>query len=116
MVRAAIEQLYIGRCDIYEYRAATNPANKREELSEILIYASQPCRLSIQNSSVAGEGETSAIGQVIKLFLAPEVDVLPGSKIIVTQHGKTTQYRNSGIAARYSGHQEIMLERMEKRA
>ncbi len=116
MVRTAIEKLYIGSCDIYEYRTATNPDNQREELSEILVCASVPCRISIQNSPVAGEGETSSIGQAIKLFLAPEIDVQPGSKIIVTQHGKTAQYRDSGIAARYSSHQEIMLERMEKRA
>ena len=116
MVKAAIESLYIGNCDIYEYCAVTNPNNQREELSEILVYASIPCRLSVQNSSAAGEGETSVIAQSIKLFLAPEIAVRPGCKIIVTQHGKTEQYKNSGVAALHSGHQEIMLELLEKRA
>ena len=116
MVRAAIESLYIGSCDIYEYCAVTNPNNQREEQYEILAYSSIPCRLSFQSSPAAGEGETSALAQSIKLFLFPEIAVKPGSKIIVTQHGKTEQYKNSGVAAIHSGHQEIMLELLEKRA
>ena len=116
MVRSAIESLYIGSCDIYKYRTTTNPKNKREETADVPVYTGMPCRLSIQNSPAASEGETSGITQTIKLFLSPEIIVEPGSKIAVTQHGRTAWYRNSGVPAVYSVHQEIILELMKRRA
>ena len=45
----------------------------------------------------------------IKLFIAPEINIMPGSKIVVTQRGRTTEYKNSGEPAIYETHQEIML-------
>lgn len=44
-----------------------------------------------------------------KLFISPDVAIKAGSKIIVTQHGRTTEYSNSGVPAVYPTHQEIML-------
>ena len=45
----------------------------------------------------------------VKLFIAPEINVMPGSKIVVTQKGRTTEYKNSGEPAIFDTHQEIML-------
>lgn len=41
--------------------------------------------------------------------IPPDVVIKAGSKIIVTQHGRTTEYSNSGVPAVYPTHQEIML-------
>ena len=48
--------------------------------------------------------------QIVKLIISPDVNINPGSKIIVTNNGKITEYKNSGVPATYSNHQEIMLE------
>ena len=54
--------------------------------------------------------------QTIKLFIAPEIDIKPGSKIDVTHLGVTTSYKRSGNPAVYHTHQEIMLELWENYA
>lgn len=46
----------------------------------------------------------------LRLFLAPEIKVAPGSKITITQNGVVGEYKNSGVPAMYDTHQEIMLE------
>ena len=48
-----------------------------------------------------------------KLFISPEVEIKPGSKIVVTQNGVTTEFSNSGKPAIYTNHQEIMLKLFE---
>ena len=52
----------------------------------------------------------ASVTQGLKLFLAPEIRVKPGSKVIVTQNGITGAYSASGEPAVYSTHQEIVLE------
>lgn len=53
------------------------------------------------------------VSQSVKLFISPDIVIKAGSKIIVTQHGRTTEYSNSGVPAVYPTHQEIMLTLFE---
>jgi hypothetical protein len=53
---------------------------------------------------------------VTKLFLAPEIVVKPGSKLKVTQAGRTECYVRSGEPAVYGSHQEIVLELWKEKA
>ena len=71
----------------------------------------QPCKLSFEKLAAVVQTETAAIAsQGIKLFLAPEIMVKSGSKIIVTQDGVTSEYSTSSQPAVYCTHQEIVLE------
>lgn len=118
MVKAkkAIESTYIGTCDVVEYVHMPNMTTKISEKSEKTVLSNQPCRLSfdVNNNRVLKPtltGETaSEVRQNVKLFISPEVEIKPGSKIIVTQNGVTTAYKKSGQPSVYSTHQEIMLE------
>lgn len=109
--RNAIESLYDGCCTITEYRKIKKE-NKSTGFSEVVVVENQPCRLSFQtvNSTTATEMGASAVTQSVKLFLAPEIKVKPGSKITVTQNGVTTEYQNSGVPAVYGTHQAVVLE------
>ena len=61
--------------------------------------------------SSASDGEENAkVTQIIELFIAPEISIKPGSKIIVTQNGETVTYTRSGEAAKYETHQQIILD------
>ena len=67
--------------------------------------------ISFKSSDNTDNSESaSALSQTIKVFLAPEVNVKPGSKLSITRNGVTTDYKNSGEPARYDTHQEITLE------
>jgi hypothetical protein len=51
--------------------------------------------------------------QYIKLFLPPDVDVRPGSRIDVTKAGQTISLKSSTRVFMYPSHQEIIIESKE---
>ena len=109
--RKAIESLYLGTCTITEYQKVKKE-NKSTGFVESVVLENQPCRISFNtiNSTTSTETGASALVQVVKLHIAPEINIKPGSKITVTQNDVTTEYQNSGEPAHYVTHQEIMLE------
>lgn len=109
--RKAVESRYFGVCNVYEKKNIRNEVTKITELKEVLVLEKQPCRISFSSIQTTTEKQNAyASEQVIKLFLAPEVDIKPGSKIVVTQDNVTGEYERSGIPAIYPSHQEVLLK------
>lgn len=109
-VRKAIESLYEGTCVIIEYQEYIKE-NKTTGHHEVVVLEGQPCRLSFSSSPNTNQTNTaSQLIQTIKVFLAPEIKVRAGSKLVVTQNGVTTEYKSSGEPTLYQTHQEITLE------
>lgn len=110
-VRKAIESQYIGKCDIIELESKTNPITKLEEQTEVAVYKDMPCRKSYKKISSTSDSEVNAnVQQIIELFIAPEINIKPGSKIVVTQNGERNIYTRSGEPAIYETHQQIILD------
>ena len=108
--RKIIEKLYEGICTITIYESYLKP-NKATGHRETIMLEDEPCRLSYSSAPAAEKTETgTSKQQVIKLFLAPEIEIKPGSRITVTQNGVTEHYCRSGKPAVYATHQEIMLD------
>lgn len=111
MHRKAIEATYDGTCRIYRMRPVKDPDTKVTRQEEVLVQEGIPCHLSYSSAvPAAGSSTAASVVQSIKLFLAPEPVIPPGSRIEVTQQGRTENYDQSGQAAVYSSHQEILLE------
>ncbi len=110
----AIESLYCGKCDISVTRKTLNLVTKQTEFTDDIIITNQPCRLSYSSTSENKETRTAEKKQIIKLFLSPTINVPSGSKITVTQNGKTTEYKASSEPMMYSNHQEVELEILDK--
>ena len=91
MVREAIERLYKGLCSVKVKVSSVNEETGETVFTEKAVLTEQPCRLSFQSRNSAAKG----------------------SKITVTQNGKTTDYCRSGESAVYTSHQEIALELFE---
>lgn len=109
--RKAIESLYTGLCTISEYEKVKNKETKRTELKENIILENKPCRISYNSfNATAIQDDANSVSQSIKLFIAPEIEIKSGSKIIVTQNGVTKEYQRTGEPAVYATHQEINLE------
>lgn len=109
--RKAIEATYDGTCRIYGMQSVKDPVTKVTRQEEVLVQDGIACHLSYSSTPpAAGSDTVTAVAQTIKLFLAPELVVPPGSRIEVTQQGCTESYAQSGKAAVYSSHQEILLE------
>lgn len=76
--RQAIESTYDCKCDIVEYQSTKNAINKRTEYQEITVLEEQSCRISYKTISNANETENeSNITQIVKLFIAPEIQINP---------------------------------------
>lgn len=113
--RKALEGTYEGICTIAVNRESTDEDTGLTGSAEEIEAGDIPCRLSFEKLAPAAQSETgAAITQGVKLFLAPEIKVANGSKIVVTQEGMTSAYRASGVPAIYPTHQEIMLELCEE--
>ena len=108
--QGALTRLWDGVCDIYVIETVRNEENGRDEPAEVLKASAQPCRLSFSSvSSTSTQDSAPVIQQTVKLFISKTVDIPAGSKIVVTQEGKTAAYQRSGEPATYSTHQEIVL-------
>lgn len=111
MHRKAIESQYNGICDVYEQKNTRDAVTKINKPQEVLVLEKQPCKISFSSLPTTKEKQNAAaVIQVVKLFIAPEIEIKPGSKIVVTQNNVTGEYCRSGISAVYSSHQEINLE------
>lgn len=108
--RKHLEGLYLGKCNIYEYRPFKDPITKRTINKEVCVIENQSCRLSNKSVTKTSEGNVSTVSKVITLFISPEIIINPGSKIVVTQNDVTDEYKNSSEPAIYTNHQEITLE------
>ena len=109
--RKAVESLYKGLCTVMVWREVEYPITHVTTFKEVPLFTDQKCKLSYEKqTSTTLTGGPAVIAQTTKLFIAPEQDIPAGSKIIVTQHGKTTDYARSGEPAVYTDHQEITLD------
>lgn len=121
VARKAVESLYDGVCDIIEYHKVTK-SNKSTGFEEVTVLSKQPCRLSYKastsmslsiKSTTENNNLSSSMEQMIKLIISPDITIKQGSKIVVTQNGKTVAYKGSGQPAIYTTHQEITLDLFE---
>lgn len=109
--RIAIEILYEHTCTVVEYRKIKDPITKVTKPQEVPVIENQPCKLSFSNVKHSEQTESAnSISQIVKLFIAPELVIKEGSKIIVNHNGRISEYKNSGVPAIYNSHQEIVLE------
>lgn len=115
--RTHLETLYLDTCSIIEYRSVTDPETHiTSPNQEVTAHENVPCRVSHKSITPASSGDVPSIDLLSKLIINPDIQVKPGSKIIVTRNGVSTAYKCSGAPARYYTHQEIMLELLEGEA
>ena len=114
--RAALEKHhYKDVCSVVQYQDTKDPKTKLTSKQEVTVLENQPCKLSFETVKGAeGTDTATALPQIIKLFIAPEVTISPGSKIVITHEGRTGEYSQSGIPAVYPTHQEIVLTVFER--
>lgn len=109
--RKAIERTYEGMATVEEYQKVKDEITKLTSSKVVTVLENQPCRLSFERLQMVNQTESAAaVIQNTKLFLPPDIYIKPGSKITVTQAGRTAEYTSSGVPAVYDTHQEIVLE------
>ena len=108
--RKAIEKMYVHTCTIV-IKDKVKQKDYSTKLVDKVLIEDQPCRISFSNISTVDETSHSGLKQqTIKLFIAPEINIKEGSKIIVNHDGIESLFSKSGVPAVYPTHQEINLE------
>ena len=108
--RRALERTFQGVMDIFGQNKELVGGETR--LRWQLLQQAVPCALSWGKGAPAQQGEDAGgIHYPATIFCAPELDIPPGSRIAVTQQGKTVPFQYSGECARYPTHQQIVVRR-----
>ncbi len=109
LIKRSLQQSFIGRCTITGTTKVKEP-NRSTSIKEVVTATDEPCRLSYEKIDKANSnGMNLNVNQTIKLFIDPDVEILPGSKITITQCDVTEVYKASGKPAKYETHQEVLL-------
>ena len=109
--RAALEKYhYRDKCTVIQRQGIKNAKTGLTKQVEVTVLEDVPCKLSFETVKNTESSDTAAaLTQTTKLFLAPELVISPGSKILVTHEGRQTAYKQSGEAAVFPSHQEIVV-------
>ncbi|WP_038289801.1 hypothetical protein [Acetivibrio straminisolvens] len=115
--RAAIEMTYEDTCTIYRMAEVTG-SNKITKMERVPVAENVICSLS--SMQIRPSEQTAAQNDVeytVKLFLGPEINVLPGDQIDVKRFGRVNpasgtvlKYESTGQPMVYATHQEIMVK------
>ena len=109
-MREAIESMYDGRCTVTEMQSVKDPKTGIVKQTPVIVLTDQPCRLSHKSAETTTVANGVAVqNRTIKLFISPDIEIKPGSKITIKQNGLTADYKRSGLPAVYESHQEINL-------
>lgn len=111
--RKALERLWKDRCSVFVQTEETDPSTKLTDFKETPLFEDQPCKLSFSTLSATSGDELPAVAQAVKLFLSPEVDIPPGSKIVVKRSDREFIFSRSGEPGIFSDHQEILLTKFK---
>ena len=104
-VRNVIESTYDSKCTVIVHEEYEKP-NGSTGFREVTILEDGPCRIQYSGVKAAEQGTVMAIvSQEIRLFISPDVEIPAGSKIVVN----SVNYTHSGVSAKYTTHQEIVL-------
>ncbi|MCL2568607.1 MAG: hypothetical protein FWE12_04115 [Oscillospiraceae bacterium] len=120
MVRMALRRWWTDRCDVFLRESTVCSESGRSVFTERKVYADLPCRVSFRISfetvGAVRDVGTAAVsaGQAVRLFLAPDAVVPPGSRIVVRRQGQEMVFWRTGVPVVFLGHQEIRMERVDR--
>lgn len=85
-VKTALEKTYIGNCTVTEQRKVKGD-DKTTEFEEVVVYENIPCRLTFKKFSNTIQGDIgNALEQTVKVFISPDISILAGSRLDITQN------------------------------
>ena len=110
-VQTALARLWTDRCTIYGQKDVSVLGSHLTNFQPVVLAEDVPCKLSFESLTVTTGDGVATVGQSVKLFLALEVQVFAGCKIVVTRpDGTELTYGQSGLPGVFHNHQEILLE------
>lgn len=117
VLRTVLATLWDGKATIKELGQWTDYFTKTTQMVETVVIENEPCRISFASAVSADPTETVTLAeQQVTLFIRSDLEIKPGSRITVTQNGRTVDYKASGQPRVYSSHQEVALVLWDNKA
>lgn len=113
--RRAIEMTYDSTCTISCYGPVKDPVTKKTRDKLNVKCTDKACKVSKKSLSKNKQTDTvNEIAYEIKLFIAPEVEILQGDTIEVTNALGIKKKYEAGEGFCYTTHQEVILSKEGK--
>jgi len=106
-----LAKLHKDRMTISRYEEVE--VNGITRMQDVEKYIDVPCRLSKEKLSGIGNENAPVLSIAHKVFTGPNVDVLEGDKLILTQKCGRTYTFKAGETFPYSSHIEIDVQKEE---
>ena len=112
MIRKSIETSYYDICTVYVRKAVQNKEDFSTEFKEVILLEDFPCKLTFQemNTTFPTEQFADRVVEIVRVFLAPEPIIPPGSIFVIHHANKEWKFKSSGEPSLYDTHQQIMLK------
>lgn len=109
--RKLIESLYSGTLTAWTETStrSTNPYSALEEYGKEILLDKVPCRVTRQFGP-ATERTPKIYETTIRVMLAPEIKIPPGSILTIEFNGHTKDYRQTGEPVIHYDHQMLTCE------
>lgn len=112
-MKKAMEPFYTERCCVYEKKAVFFEG--RTVFEEREKYNMIPCRISVKaylfgENAGSEKNNSLRVNKKAKIFVPPEYEIKPGSRIKVYSGARCSVYANSGEMSFYKSHNEVMAE------
>lgn len=113
-IKENIISLFFGRCDIYETEDITDdrgvtgaePVLKYNDIECRLVFGGRENYGNHKNAGNDAHKNNSLLN--VRVFMAPDIYVKPGSILRVRQNGISYRLRSTAEGCIYRNHQEIM--------
>lgn len=112
--KKAVESRFIGACTVTKVENYKDIVTKVTKQREVIIYDNISCRAIFEDVKSSNDtGDFANTKQVIKLFVASDIVIPEGSKIVIKQEGRIIRSSMSGKPAFYNSHCEYSLDSFE---
>lgn len=114
-MRQAVESRYTGKCTVTEMQGIKEPGTNILKQTPVIVLTNELCKMTHKSSDTTTVVNGVVVqSQSIKLLISPDLEIKPGSKVTITQDGRTADFKRSGPPAVYPSHQEISLVIFDK--
>ncbi len=114
-IKPYLSRLYTGRMDIMAV-SKTKDSHGITKTEFKTVQSDVPCRLSYDRKTVNNADNGDLLIQEIQVICSPDVDIPEGSRLKVTQAGRTETFDLASPPAVYDNHQEVRLTLLNRRA
>ena len=111
MHKSVLESSWTDTCSVFENEYVFDQLSKTKQKTEVEKLSDIPCKLSYKSVSSADAGIlVSTATKKAELFIGSDVEIKPGSKIVVKRENTAIEFSRTGDADILYSHRRYAVE------